>query len=182
MEDSYSLRYNMAHVTSVSVEHEDGFYLYPKSGLTEEEFWDKVMSGKLQPIAGPYVTEDEANYKSELASRIVGEGPIEEYAIFLNSPIISTPVEQEPQPPPREYLDLPGMLSEVKEGILGHFEGPVGDKRFKQPPQLDWRNTASSLLRPWIDITSFQRDHEGDWPYFTKKKRPNLLEVEEWTP
>lgn len=182
MEDSYSLRYNMAHVTSVSVEHEDGFYLYPKSGLTEEEFWDKVMSGKLQPIAGPYVTEDEANYKSELASMIVGEGPIEEYAIFLNSPIISTPVEQEPQPPPREYLDLPGMLSEVKEGILGHFEGPVGDKRFKQPPQLDWRNTASSLLRPWIDITSFQRDHEGDWPYFTKKKRPNLLEVEEWTP
>ena len=168
----------MAHVTSVSVEQEDGFYLYPKSGLTEEEFWDKVMSGKLQPIAGPYVTEDEANYKSELASKIVGEGSIEEYEVFLNSPITSTPVEQEPQPPPREYLDLPGMLSEVKEGILGHFEGPVGDKRFEQPTELDWKN----ILWPWLDITSFQRDHEGDWPYFTKKKRPNLLEVEEWTP
>ncbi len=179
MEDSYSLRYNMAHVTSVSVEQEDGFYLYPKSGLTEEEFWDKVMSGKLQPIAGPYVTEDEANYKSELASQIVGEGPIEEYAIFLSSPITSTPVEQEPQPPPREYLDLPGMLSEVKEGILGHFEGPVGDKRFKQPTELDWK----TILWPWLDVTGlFERGEKQDPQHGFTNLANRRRRIPEWRP
>jgi hypothetical protein len=72
----------------------------------------------------------------------------------------------------------PSWIDNVISNVLSEFRGPVGDKRFKQPPELDWKNIAW----PALDVTSFQKDHEGNWPYFTKKKRPNLPEVEEWNP
>jgi hypothetical protein len=59
-----------------------------------------------------------------------------------------------------------------------HFRGPVGDKRFKQPVELDWKN----ILLPLLDVTSFQKDHMGDRVYFHKKKKYNIPEVPEWKP
>ena len=59
-----------------------------------------------------------------------------------------------------------------------HFRGPVDDKRFKQPVELDWKG----MLLPLIDVTSFERDHRGDRPYLKKKKKYNIPEVPEWRP
>ena len=73
---------------------------------------------------------------------------------------------------PWEYLQR--YLGMARE----HFRGPVDDERFKQPVELDWKG----MLLPLIDVTSFQRDHEGDWPYFKKKKKPQVSEVPEWRP
>jgi len=59
-----------------------------------------------------------------------------------------------------------------------HLRGPVDDKRFKQPVELDWKG----MLSPLIDITSFQRNKEGDRVYLKKKKKYNIPEVPEWRP
>ena len=59
-----------------------------------------------------------------------------------------------------------------------HFRGPVGDKRFKQPVELDWK----SMLLPLIDVTSFEKDYKGDRPFLKKKKKYNIPEVPEWRP
>ena len=59
-----------------------------------------------------------------------------------------------------------------------HLRGPVDDKRFKQPVELDWKG----MLLPLIDVSSFERDHEGKRVYFNKKKKINIPEVPEWRP
>jgi hypothetical protein len=59
-----------------------------------------------------------------------------------------------------------------------HFRGPVGDKRFKQPVELDWRG----MLLPLVDVSSFEKDHEGKRVYTHKKKKYNIPEVPEWRP
>ena len=59
-----------------------------------------------------------------------------------------------------------------------HFRGPVGDKRFKQPVELDWRG----MLLPLVDVSSFEKDHEGKRVYFNKKKKYNIPEVPGWRP
>jgi len=38
------------------------------------------------------------------------------------------------------------------------------------------------MLLPLIDVTSFEKDHEGKRVYFHKKKKYNIPEVPEWRP
>ena len=154
----------MAHVSSGHIEVDGKFYLV---GGPNDEI-----------IGGPYASAAEADNQSRLVSQMVGEAPIEDYRAFLSSPRTSKRFEGRPFTPPRAAVETPSWIDRVISSALSEFRGPVGDKRFKQPPELDWKNIAW----PALDVTSFQKDHEGNWPYFTKKKRPNLPEVEEWNP
>jgi hypothetical protein len=133
-QDSYSPRYDMAHVNAVSVEQEGGFYLYQQAELTEDEFWDGVMSGKLQPIAGPYASEEEANRKSNLASQIVGEAPIEDYEVFLRGPVRSISFEGVP-------TQSEGLLIQEENGLMN--TSPVETP----PPAKEW--TEEEKERIW---------------------------------
>ena len=139
----------MAHVTSRHIEVDGKFYLI---GGPNDEI-----------IGGPYASAAEADHQSRLVSQMVGEAPIEDYRAFLSSPRTSTKFEGREVREPSERRNIGDRLS-------GLLEGPVGDEAYRQPPELDWKQTAWPVLDwPWINTSRF-------------KKRPNLPDVEEWNP